>query len=189
MSDFTLTSAPPLAGIDRSFDRVTLRAPADLAIVSIALPLGGEESGKKAVKTAFGADLPEIGKSVLAKDKAARLLRLSLEQGFVLFPHPTPDAETVVAAKLKGAAYTTDQTDVWSALELSGPGARAVLERICPIDLHPDAFAVNDVARTVMEHLGAIVLRTDTDTFLLLSASSSAESFLHAVETSIANVL
>jgi sarcosine oxidase subunit gamma len=39
-----------------------------------------------------------------------------------------------------------------------------------------------------MEHLGTIVLRDGTDSFLLLSAHSSAESFLHAVETSIRNV-
>lgn len=188
MSDFTLTSAPPLAGTDRSFDGVTLRAPADLAIVSIALPLGAEEAARKAVKTAFGAALPEPGKSAPAKD-GARLLRLSPDQAFVLFTHPAPDAEPVIAARLKGAAYTTDQTDVWCALELSGPNARAALERICPIDLHPDAFAVDDLVRTVMEHLGTIILRTDADTFLLLSASSSARSFLHAVETSIGNVL
>ena len=39
-----------------------------------------------------------------------------------------------------------------------------------------------------MEHLGTIIIRTEQDTFLLLSASSSAGSFLHAVETSIRNV-
>ena len=35
----------------------------------------------------------------------------------------------------------------------------------------------------------AIVLREEGDRFLLLSASSSAESFLHAVETSLENVV
>ncbi|MYA88775.1 MAG: sarcosine oxidase subunit gamma, partial [Boseongicola sp. SB0662_bin_57] len=37
---------------------------------------------------------------------------------------------------------------------------------------------------TVMEHMGAMAIRTGDDAFLLLSAGSSAESFLHAVETS-----
>lgn len=189
MSDFTLTSAPPLAGYNRQWSGVTLRAPADLAIVSLALPFGAEDAAKKAVKAAYGVDLPAVSKFVSTADKTASILRLSLEQAFVLFPHPTPEAEPVVAARLKGTAYTTDQTDVWTSLELSGPKARAVLERICPIDLHADAFAVNDAARTVMEHLGTIIVRTDADTFLLLSASSSATSFVHAVETSIANVL
>ena len=187
MPDFTLTSAPPLAGYDQSFDGVTLAAPADLAIVSIALPLGGEVAAEKAIKAAYGAALPAPGKSVLSKDGSARLIRLSSDAAFVIFTHATPDAEPHVAAKLKGTAYTTDQTDVWSALEISGANALTALERICPIDLHPDAFADGDAARTSMEHLGTLIIRTGSDTFLLMSGSSSAKSFLHAIETSIHN--
>lgn len=187
MPESTLTSAPPLAGYDQSFDGVSLRAPADLAIVSIALPLGGEAAAEKAIKTAYGAALPAPGKSALSKDGTARLVRLSPDAAFVVFQHATPDAEPHVAGKLKGAAYTTDQTDVWSALEISGAKARTALERICPIDLHPDAFADGDAARTTMEHLGTFIIRTGNDTFLLMSGSSSAKSFLHAVETSIHN--
>ena len=53
--------------------------------------------------------------------------------------------------------------------------------RICPIDLHADAFGPDHATRTVMEHIGAMILRTGEDAFLLLSARSSAQSFLHAV--------
>lgn len=188
MPDFTLTAAPPLAGTDRSFGDIKLSTPKDLAIVSIALPLGGEDAAKVAIKAAFGVALPEIGLSVVAKDKSSVIMRLGLDQAFVLFPRATPDAEPHIAAQLKGAAYTTDQTDAWCVLQIEGPGARCVLERICPIDLHPDAFSVNAIARTMMEHMGAIVARTGEDTYLLLSASSSAKSFLHAVEVSAQNV-
>ena len=187
MLDFKLTSAPPLAGYDQSFDGVRLTAPADLAIVSMALPLGSESSAEKAIKAAFGAALPAIGKSILGKNKATRLVRLSPDAAFVIFAHPMPDAEPFVSAKLKGAVYTTDQTDVWTGLHIEGAKARMALERICPIDLHPDAFADGDAARTTMEHLGTLIIRTGMDAFLLLSASSSAKSFLHAVETSIHN--
>ena len=187
MSEFTLTSAPPLAGYNQPFGDITLKAPADLALVSVALPLGTETAAKKAIKAAYGADLPEPGKSVVAKD-GARLVRLSPDQGFVIFTHPTPDAERVVAERIKGKAYTTDQTDVWTGLEISGTGSRRALERICPLDIHPDAFAEDDAARTVMEHLGVLIIRTEAEAYLLLSASSSAGSFLHAVETSIHNV-
>ena len=186
MPDFTLTAAPPLAGYNRSFGDIRLSAPKDLAIVSIALPLGGEEAAQKAIKSAFGAALPDVGMSVVAKD--TRLMRLGLDQAFVVMTREAPDAEPYVAAKLKGAAYTTDQTDAWCALEVSGSGACRALERICPVDLHPDAFKVDAFARTVMEHMGAIVMRTGEDAYLLLSASSSARSFAHAVEVSAKNV-
>jgi methylglutamate dehydrogenase subunit D len=39
-----------------------------------------------------------------------------------------------------------------------------------------------------MEHLGTILLREADDRFLLMSASSSARSFLHGLETSLRNV-
>lgn len=185
MLDFKLVSAPPLAGTDHSFEGGRLHAPADFAAVSFALPLGGEKPAATAIKTAYGVALPDVGRSALSKDGAARVVRTSPDQGMILFTHATPDAERHVAAKLKGKAYTTDQTDVWVALELSGPASRTVLERICPIDLADQAFPEGAAARTVMEHLGTLIIRTGNDSFLLMSASSSALSFLHAIETSI----
>jgi sarcosine oxidase subunit gamma len=184
--EFSLISAPPLAGYDETIAGIRLRAPEGLAIVSLALPLGGEASAEKAVKSAYGAALPEPGQSVVTKD--ARLVRLGVDQAFVMFKHTAPNAEPVVAGKLNSAAYTTDQTDVWVALEISGARCRAALERICPLDLHPDAFAVDQAARTVMEHLGVLIIRTGEDVYLLLSASSSAGTFQHALQQSVKNV-
>ncbi|MBT8415130.1 MAG: hypothetical protein KJO30_12445, partial [Boseongicola sp.] len=53
-----------------------------------------------------------------------------------------------------------------------------------PLDLDPDTFPTGSAARTVMEHLGAMIVRVDDTRFWLMSARSSAMSFLHAVETS-----
>ncbi len=187
MPEFTLTAEPPLMGLNETFGDMVLRAPADMAIVSIALPLGGEEAALKAIKAAYGVAMPEVGQMATSKG-GETLMRMSMDQGFVVFTHPTPDANAIVNAKLKGKAYTTDQTDVWCALELSGATSRDALERICPLDLHDAGFAVGEAKRTMMEHLGTIIARTDTDTWLLMSGSSSAGSFLHAIETSIKNV-
>ncbi len=186
MPEFSLISAPPLAGYDETLGGIRLRAPEGVAIVSIALPLGGEAAAEKAVKAAYGVALPEVGQSVVAGD--ARLVRLGLDQGFVIFTHTEPNAEAVVAEKLKGKAYTTDQTDVWVGLDMSGARCRDALERICPLDLHPDAFGVDQAARTVMEHLGVLIIRTGEEAYLLLSASSSAGTFQHALHQSMKNV-
>ena len=86
----------------------------------------------------------------------------------------------VPALFLQGLASRCD------GLELAGPGAIAALERICPLDLHDSAFPVGAAGRTTMEHMSAVIIRTGPDTFLLLSASSSGMSFLHALETSLA---
>src|SRR6056297_699706 len=78
--EFSLISAPPLAGYDKTVGGIRLRAPEGITIVSIALPLGGEAAAEKAVKSAYGVALPEVGKSVVAKE--ARLVRLGVEQAF-----------------------------------------------------------------------------------------------------------
>ncbi len=191
MGNSGLTAVSPLDGYARGFDGVELKEAAGLGdglgIVSLALPLGGEDAAAAAIQAAFGIKMPPVGKAAADSDGTYWLLRMGSDQLFVIFPHAGAGAEKAVAQKLAGTVYSTDQSDNWVAMELSGPRARQVLERICPIDLHPQAFAEGDVARTTMEHLGSIILRTGADEFLLLSASSSALSFLHAIETSIHN--
>ncbi|PWE33795.1 sarcosine oxidase subunit gamma [Maritimibacter sp. 55A14] len=187
MPDLTLTPTPPLDGYAQDFAGTRLAEASELAIVAVATPAGGETALEAAVKAAYGTGTPAPGASILSKDGKARLVWSGPDQMFLLFTHDAPDAEAGVAAALGQAGYCTDQTGVWAALEISGPGVRGALERLCPLDLHPDAFAEGAAARTVMEHMGAFVIRTGSDAFLLLSASSSAKSFLHAVELSVRN--
>ncbi len=188
MVDLNLKAEPFLGHYSKGFKGVDLREIDDNSLVSLALPLGEESKAIKAIEAAFGIPVPDVGHSALAKNGAMRLLRLGRDQLFVVFLYEGMDSEPYIADKLAGAVYSTDQSHVWVTLEISGPSARAALERICPIDLNPDAFAIHQLARTNMEHLGTIIIRTAPDTYLLMSASSSAGSFLHAVETSIENV-
>ena len=186
MPEITLEAEPPLSGYRKEFDHVCISSVADFALVSIALPLGEEAGALKAIKASFGAELPDPGRYVRGKEGQA-LIRTGPDQALVMFTHSTADAARVVADKLKDAAYLTDQSDVWVALDVEGKGARTALERICPLDLHPDSFSVEMAQRTVMEHLGVLILRTDDNSFRLLSASSSAKTFAHAVEVSARN--
>jgi sarcosine oxidase subunit gamma len=189
VSDLTLTAAPALGGYHADFGAVTLEERPATAIVSIACPLGGAAALEEALRAGFGAAVPAPGASARSADGGTRFLWMAPDLVLAVFEHDTPDATRQVAARLGGTAYLTDQTDAWVALRIAGPAVRAALERICPLDLHPGAFPEGRVARTVMEHLPVIILREGPDAFLLLSARSSADSFLHAVETSIRNVL
>ena len=189
MGDYVLTAEPFLWRYERSYEAVKLREIYDVAVVSAAIPLGKETASQKAIKAAFGVTMPNVGRSTLSKDENMRLVRLGIDQLFIIFPRAQKDAgaEPHTAKILGGGFYTTDQSDVWVTLELSGAGARRALERICPLDLMPESFGIGAAARTTMEHLGTIIIRNDADSFLLMSASSSAQSFLHALETSIIN--
>jgi sarcosine oxidase subunit gamma len=183
-----LEAEPLLGGFYKTIGGTELSEVTDLAIVSIAIPMGGDLAFAGALSNAYGADRPSPGGSSLSADGRVRFLWMAPDQLFALFEDESPSAAATMGEKLDGKAYVTLQSDNWVALRLSGKKTRAALERICPLDLHPNAFQEGRVARTAMEHMGAVILRESEDSFLLLSTSSSATSFLHAVETSLRNV-
>lgn len=184
MADLTLTATPFLGGIDIAVGANRIVERDDLALVSIAVPLGGEEALTAALQDGWSLSMPSPTLSTTSGE--TRAIRTGQDQLMLIFPQSSPDAERHVRQKLGGAGYTTDQTDAWVVLEFSGPDTLAALERLCPLDV--STFAEHAAARTVMEHMGAVVIRTGEDRVLLASASSSAASFLHAVETSLRNV-
>ncbi len=184
---FTLAAAPTLGGADIAPGGNRIAERDDLALVSVAIPLGGDRALAAALRKGWGLAVP--GPRLSAVSDRARAIRTAPDQIMLVFARSGPDANATVQAALAGAGYTTDQTDAWVALEVSGPDTPAALERLCPLDLQPDAFPEGAAARTVMEHMGAMILRLGADRFLLLSASSSARSFLHAVETSYRHVM
>lgn len=208
MADFALAARAPLGGYARSFGAISLAEVAGLALVSAAVPQGGDDAFAKALAAGFGAARPATGASTLGDSTlgasipgdsisgdsipgdrvGARILGMQPDQLFILFEPPDPDrAAATVAAALGPAGYVTDQSDSWAMLRIAGAGVRAALERICMLDLDDAAFPEGRVARTVMEHLAVIILRDGPDSFLLMSPRSSARSFLHAVELSIEN--
>ena len=180
--DFTLEPKALLGGADIKIGDNRIVELDELAIVSIATPQGGADILAKALENGWNINVPEPAQTKISGD--TRAVRTSPDQMLLVFPHETPDANAIVQGKLDGAGYTTDQTDNWITLDVSGPDVHAALERLSPVDLSLVAFPVDASARTVMERMGALVIRISEDRFLLMSASSSAASFLHAIETS-----
>lgn len=198
MAKMMLTPQPLLGGVDLTLGQNRLIERDDLALVSIAVPLGGDADLTKALKTAWG--LAGATPKLSCTHQNHRLVQMTADQFLLIFPRKETkkpnetaekalDAEAAVQDKLKGCGYTTDQSDAFIALDISGPDTLAALERICPLDLSDAVFPVNSAARTVMEHMSATLIRIDQTRFWVLSASSSAGSFLNAVETSYRHVL
>ena len=182
MGEISLSARPVLGGASLEIGENRIVERGDLALVSVAPPLGDENALAGTLKTAWDLDLP--APTVSTASGEMRALRLTAEQLLLLFPRETPDAEPYVRAALGGTGYTTDQTGAWVVLDVSGPDTLAALERLCPLDLDEGVFPLGGYARTSMEHLGVALVRLAQDRFLLMSASSSAGSFLHAVEVS-----
>lgn len=187
MAELHLQAAPALGGFTLTLGENRIEERADLALVSVATPSGGETTLARAFEDNWQLSLP--GASCSSVNGDLRAIRTAPDQLMLMFAHATPDAAQVISDRLQGAGYVTDQTDAWVILEISGPATLSALERICPLDLDPAGFPVDAAARTAFEHMGAMMVRLSDTRFLLLSARSSAVSFLHAVETSYRFVL
>jgi len=184
-----LQAQTPLRGFNHRFGNTILRELSDTAIYSIGLSLVAEPA-LKSIKSNLGAEWPETGNSSVSDDGVFRLLGLQSDQIFVLNSQPSrQDGQAVKLPNLDKANYITDQSDSWAGMYIEGESAIRALERICPIDLHPSVFSVGRVTRTTMEHLAVIILHEVDNRYLLLSPTSSAQSFLHALETSLRNVI
>lgn len=176
MAEFTLVARPALGGYAREWNGAAL-VEVERTLVSAAARAG------KAPEL-FGAPLPGPGRFVEAEGVTA--VWTGPEQWMLM----AEDAG--LPGRLRdawgGAVSLTEQTDGWALLRLSGPAAMAGLERFCPLDL--GAFPAGSAARTAMEHVGAVILREDdAPTFLLMTARSSARSFLHGLETALESAL
>ena len=180
----TLGSVPALEGADITIGQNHIVERTSLALVSVATPLGGGAELSRALSAGWGLDLP-LGMQSNASDDV-RAIPLTADQCLLILEASEPDPARIISEKLQGTGYTTDQTDAWVCLEISGPETILALERLCPLDIA--RFTDGTAARTVMQHMGALIIRLSADRFLLLSARSSAASFLQAVETSYRNV-
>jgi heterotetrameric sarcosine oxidase gamma subunit len=79
-----------------------------------------------------------------------------------------------------------DQSDGYAVLRLSGPNIREMLCKLVPLDLHPRAFKIGDVASTAVAHMGVTLWRLDDEAtglsvFELAFYRSFAKSFWHAL--------
>lgn len=185
MPEFQLVSEPLLGGYSQEFDGTRIEEVQDLAIVSIACPVGGSKRLHSAVSKAWSIDPPRPGTAEVSDESGVALMFMAPDMQFALFRNDGPPPVERIAGELGDVAYYTDQSDNWIALRLSGAHSASALERICPVDISPSSFPAGSATRTVMEHMGSVVYCESELRYLLLSASSSADSFLHAVETSV----
>jgi sarcosine oxidase subunit gamma len=62
-----------------------------------------------------------------------------------------------------------------TVIEITGPQARAVLEKGCPVDLHPRSFGPDRAVATTLARVPVLLWQTGDDRYRLLPRSSFAE--------------
>jgi sarcosine oxidase subunit gamma len=113
-----------------------------------------------AVKTAYGIDLPDGSKRVVANGL------VFLGTGPRTWLAVRADGSSLAAElrqSLGSSAAVADQSGGYGVLRIAGRKVRALLEKGVPVDLHPQTFAQDDVAATTCGHIGLILWRADTD--------------------------
>ena len=189
MGDYALKSISPLNEYSRNFKENLLEEVVGMEVISIATSVENKDFLNKQLIEIFDLELPVPGKSHLTSNGLSRLLGLSLDQWLIVSVDQKYELKALLENSLSNKSYVTLQTDAWVCIRISGRSALKALERICPVNLDPDLFLKDYIARTMMEHLGSIVICENPNSYLLMSASSSANSFLDALEVSLRNVI
>ena len=193
-STFMLTASSPLDGHCTIVDGASLSEVSGRSIVSVSPFTGNEKKFNISIEKLFNSAPPNaINSFELTGRNACILLPSSHSQWFLCFdgvvPDPVAKARNLLGRAISNQVAMTDQSDAWVILALTGPLIYHTLERICPIDCSLPAMHIGATARTMIEHLGTIILRRPNDDngspcFWLMSARSSAASFLHAITAS-----
>jgi sarcosine oxidase subunit gamma len=132
---------------------------AGLSIASLSVRRGQGAAVRDRVAADFGIALPDGARRVAAGAVAAA----GTGPGTWLFTRE--NGANGLAADLKAAvgdtASVADQSDAYAVLRLTGPELRETLAKLVPLDLHPRAFKVGDVAATLASQIGVLLWRLE----------------------------
>ncbi len=172
----------PLAGLVSSAGDDAVRLAERPFLTMVSLRVDPDSAAARRVEGALGVALPrECGR--VAAAGAHHVLWLGPDEWLVV---TEPDAEVLDAAALVAtlreavagdAGRTPAVVDVSAnrtVLELSGPAVRAVLEKGCPVDLHPRAFQPGTAVSTTLTRIPVLLWQTGPEAYRLLPRASFA---------------
>lgn len=151
----------------------TTLAPVDLGPITSLAPFPGQTGAVDTALRALGLGFPAPNSTLT--NGQARVVWTGADQAFLI---------GVACPDLGGAAATTDQTDGWSALRLSGPQVPQIMARLCPLDFRPAAFKPGQAARAQLGHMNAIFWADDQGLVILTfrsMARTAWEECAHAM--------
>ena len=96
-----------------------------------------------------------------------------------LSTHPLAQQLAAVFEEGGPAGQAVDLSANRTTLELSGPSARAVLEKGCHVDLHPRSFGPGRAVSTLLGPVPLVLWQTAQDTYRLLPRASFADYTVH----------
>jgi sarcosine oxidase subunit gamma len=149
---------------------VTLTELPFLTMVNVRVDPASEAAGR--MGTALGAPLPRRCGDTAASGPRT-VLWLGPDEWLVL--SRSDEAAALREALGPDPGSVVDVSANRTTLELSGPSARQVLEKGCPLDLHPRAFGPGRAVSTTVGPVAVLLWQVDdAPTYRLLPRSSFA---------------
>ena len=135
------------------------------------------------VEARYGLSPPKVLRRVAAGSVA--FLGVGPNRWLAVSENVAGFADDLVAA-LDGVASVIAQTDGLAVLRISGSRVRDTFAKGLPIDLDPCAFAVGDVASSILAHIGVTISRADETAYDVAVPRSFAGDFSHWLAESAA---
>lgn len=169
--------AQDMAAASVSGDRgVALRELPFLAQVGVRARPGTPSA--TALESALGTTLPRSSGGV-SGPAGRQALWISPDEFLLVADPDSVDVDAGAAALGTGEdalpGSVMDLSANRTTLELSGPSARAVLEKGCHYDLHPSVFATGTVISTQLGPVPILLWKTDETTFRIMPRASFAD--------------
>lgn len=179
MAELTMLRESPLAHLEGEMRAthgraVALREAGLLSMVSVRVEPGSEAAER--IGAALGCLLPPAcGQTASAGEHT--VLWLGPDEWLVVSGWDEPSTLTALLQRaLAGErGSVADVSANRTVLELSGGQARAVLEKGCPVDLHPRAFVPGQAVTTTMGPVPVLLWQTGAAGYRLLPRSSFAD--------------
>jgi heterotetrameric sarcosine oxidase gamma subunit len=180
-----VTGAHGAAAASDSAPGVTLKERRPLAVLHLSIR-NADAGAVQAAGAAFGVDLPtEPGRSASIGGRTALPIgpgQWLLTAANVAHESESGDLADAVAAAVAAKGAVNDVSQGRCVLRIDGPESRTVLNKLCPLDLHPKAFAADACATTQMAHVAATLRRVgDGDAFDVFVARGFARHFWEAL--------
>lgn len=161
------------AGVSGAFG-VRVREEQFLTMVGLRVPIGSPDRARLA--QILGAELPgRCGEVATGHD----VIVLWLSPDDYLVISQSVAGSTLVsylrAGVSEGGAAVVDLSANRTTLRLEGASAQAVLEKGCPLDLHPRAFTPGTAVASTIGRVPVILWKVDTDSYRILPRASYAD--------------
>lgn len=146
----------------------------------------GDAKLHAACRDVTGVDVPDV-RGVASQGQSGAAW-MAPDELLIMVPYTQVEAAlTALHKALKGQHYlAVNVSDARSVMWVEGQGAREVIAKLAPVDLHPDNFGPGELRRTRLGQVAAAFWMRDEATFEVVCFRSVAEYCMGLLSASAA---